>query len=56
MRARAAKSDFLATISHIMKFSKDIVLKSYARISHKQDAFSSATCFFLKKMHFDLGH
>ena len=39
---------FLATISHIMEFSKDIVLKSGARISHKQDVFGSATFFFLK--------
>ena len=44
--AHAAKSVFLATISHIMEFSKDIVLKSDPRISHKQDAFCSATFFF----------
>ena len=37
--ARAAKSDFLVTISHIMKFSKDIVLKLDARTSHKHDPF-----------------
>ena len=39
VRARAAKSDFLATVSHIMKFSKDIVLKSDARISHNKMLF-----------------
>ena len=35
--------------------SKDIVLKSHARISHKQDAFPSSIFFFLK-IAFDLGH
>ena len=47
MPARAAKSDFLATISPIMKFSKDTVLKSDAKMSHKQDVFAPATFFFL---------
>ena len=35
VRDTAAKSGFLATISHKVKFSKDIVLKSEGIISHK---------------------
>ena len=55
MRGRAAKSDFLATLFHIMKFSKDIVLKLDARISHKQDAFFFSQ-MFLCESNSDLGH
>ena len=45
VRVHVAKSDFLAAISHNMKFSKDKVLQSCARISHKEDAFSPAIFF-----------
>ena len=50
MRDTAAKSDFLATISQKMKFSKDIVLKSEGIISHKHFLmlFLQQHFFFLK--------
>ena len=48
VRDTAAKSGFLAIISHKVKFSKDIVLKSEGIIKALFDAFSPTTFIFLK--------
>ena len=44
----AEKSGFLPTISHNMKFSKDIVLKSDGRISKKMMLFPNHIFLFKK--------